>query len=533
VAHQVFVSHATEDLDTASRVCKVLEAVGISCWLANRDVEAGTDYAAAILEAIRTSRLVLLIFSTHSNASPYVLREIERAIAYDRPVLSLRLDHVVPNASMEYYLNLWQWLDVPKGVEKQRQEIVTAVQEQLEGADARANGSEKAPATGTGARAAPTRRRRRTVLGIAIAAVLVVAIAAGIGTWAMMHHSGTQASSSLSPSTTDPGTSSTSVLALAHNSWTELSPTGTLPTPRGYLPAAWDPSSGRLVIFGGRTSNSDSDVLDDTWAYSPSANTWTNLNPSGTLPSARSAAAMVYDPATQNLIMFGGETPGGPLNDTWAYDPTANTWTDLSPSGKLPYARFGHSMVYDPQAHRFIMFGGIRLEGVGEVCLGDTWAYDPAANSWTNLFPPGPPSRAFQSIVYDPAAHRMIMFGGWIGGSNLNDTWAYDPIANTWTELSPSGKQPYARNAHAAVYEPSNGLVIIFGGVLSGSTTFLNDTWAYDPAANTWTNLTPSGTLPTQRHDQAMVYDPSGDRMITFGGFASGSSLNDTWVYTP
>ena len=136
-------------------------------------------------------------------------------------------------------------------------------------------------------------------------------------------------------------------------------------------------------------------------------------------------------------------------------------------------------------------------------------------------------------MVYDPSTHRMIMFGGWIDGTNLNDTWAYDLIANTWTELSPLGTQPYARNAHAAVYAPSNGLVIMFGGVLSGHATFLNDTWAYDPSANTWTKLAPSGTLPSERHDQAMVYDPSGNRMIMFGGVTSSSRLNDTWVYTP
>ncbi len=75
------MSHATEDLDTASRVCKVLEADGIDCWLANRDVEAGTDYAAAILDAIKDSQLVLLIFSRHANASPYMLGEMKRAIA--------------------------------------------------------------------------------------------------------------------------------------------------------------------------------------------------------------------------------------------------------------------------------------------------------------------------------------------------------------------------------------------------------------------------------------------------------------------
>ncbi len=96
MAHQVFLSHATEDRETASSVCAALEAEGIRCWIAPRDVKAGTDYAAAILDAIRTSDLVLLVFSAFADSSPYVLREIERAVAYKRPVLALRIDDSFP-----------------------------------------------------------------------------------------------------------------------------------------------------------------------------------------------------------------------------------------------------------------------------------------------------------------------------------------------------------------------------------------------------------------------------------------------------
>ena len=70
MAHQVFLSHATEDRDIATQVCAALEADGISCWIAPRDVKAGTDYAAAILDAIRTSDLVLLVFSASPIAHP-------------------------------------------------------------------------------------------------------------------------------------------------------------------------------------------------------------------------------------------------------------------------------------------------------------------------------------------------------------------------------------------------------------------------------------------------------------------------------
>jgi len=52
---------------------------------------------------------------------------------------------------------------------------------------------------------------------------------------------------------------------------------------------------------------------------------------------------MTYDPGTQRMIMFGGAltpkdvgSPGQPLGDIWAYDPGANTWTELKSSGTLP-----------------------------------------------------------------------------------------------------------------------------------------------------------------------------------------------------
>ncbi len=135
LAHRVFLSHATEDRETALQVCAALEAEGIDCWIAPRNVEAGTDYAAAILEGIRTSELVLLIFSTHANASPYVLREVERAVAYGRPVLALRVDETTPSSSIEYYVHRGgRWM--PHRVETKQDEIVAAVREAI-GAPAR------------------------------------------------------------------------------------------------------------------------------------------------------------------------------------------------------------------------------------------------------------------------------------------------------------------------------------------------------------------------------------------------------------
>jgi hypothetical protein len=97
MAHQVFVSYATEDADTIYRVCTLLETEGIQCWIAPRR-RAGTDYAAAIMNSIRPQLVVLS--STHSNAS-LCLREIDRAVATSGRCC--HVDDTIPNTSIEYY----------------------------------------------------------------------------------------------------------------------------------------------------------------------------------------------------------------------------------------------------------------------------------------------------------------------------------------------------------------------------------------------------------------------------------------------
>ncbi len=143
------------------------------------------------------------------------------------------------------------------------------------------------------------------------------------------------------------------------------------------------------------------------------------------------------------ILVIGGDT----TNTT-----APGAWTDMKPAGDAPPSRNGHSMVYDSGSGKVILFGGRN----GLVDLNDTWGYDPTANKWTNLSPAGdvPPGRMGHSMVYDPTSGNVILFGG-LGDNISNDTWAYDPTANTWTNLQPRGDVPPARYGHAMVYEPS------------------------------------------------------------------------------
>jgi TIR domain len=111
MAHDVFVSHSAKDKTTADAVCAALEAKGFRCWIAPRDILPGREWGASIVEAIKSSRVMVLIFSGHANQSPQINREVERAVNWRIPIIPMRIEDVVPTEALEYFLSSPHWLD--------------------------------------------------------------------------------------------------------------------------------------------------------------------------------------------------------------------------------------------------------------------------------------------------------------------------------------------------------------------------------------------------------------------------------------
>jgi hypothetical protein len=107
----VFVSYAQADRERAFEIAERLESCGISVWIAPRDVLPSADWAAEIIDAIATTRLMVLVFSASSNGSQQVLREVERAVHRHRPILPFRIEDVLPTKGMEYFLSTQHWFD--------------------------------------------------------------------------------------------------------------------------------------------------------------------------------------------------------------------------------------------------------------------------------------------------------------------------------------------------------------------------------------------------------------------------------------
>ena len=111
MAHDVFISHSSNNRTVANAVCAALESIGVRCWIAPRDVLPGRSYSGEITRAIQQSRAFVLIFSEHSNNSEQVLREVQLAANSRLHIVQFRIDAVVPSDDLEYYLSGPHWLD--------------------------------------------------------------------------------------------------------------------------------------------------------------------------------------------------------------------------------------------------------------------------------------------------------------------------------------------------------------------------------------------------------------------------------------
>jgi hypothetical protein len=127
-----FISYANQDRASAELLLSALEARGVKCWIAPRDIPPGGSYAGAILSAIENSGCFVLVYSNNTNASVHVVREVERALKFQRNTIPIRLDDSAPSQSLEYLLATVHWLSVTSrpieaAVDKAADQIASAV----------------------------------------------------------------------------------------------------------------------------------------------------------------------------------------------------------------------------------------------------------------------------------------------------------------------------------------------------------------------------------------------------------------------
>lgn len=310
------------------------------------------------------------------------------------------------------------------------------------------------------------------------------------------------------------------------NTWRDIGPTNIPPARFNAAMAATD--DGRVLLFGGRTAGGMR--VSDTWLLDVEAGEWTELAPPEA-PSARDASAMAWV-GNDAIVLFGGnETsgPGGsvtPLADTWIFDLAAGTWTELTPPAS-PSARFQHAMV--TLSDGIAVLQGGRSEFMMEVA--DTWQFDGATQAWTDLAPTmGPGTRSAFGLASSGDGMVVMVGGSTDSTTYVDETWVYDAAANAWTMGAAAGLGTQFNNAAAWL---DGETFVAYSGKPDCCSNPVPGTWAYDADADTWTDLAPA-IEPAARFSHRMV-SVGGNKAIMFGGLLVnadfGSASAATWEY--
>ena len=308
------------------------------------------------------------------------------------------------------------------------------------------------------------------------------------------------------------------------HSWTEMTPAGDNPSARFSHAMAYDSARGKVVLFGGRVNFTE--PAGDTWEWNGCQ--WMEVTPAGDNPVPRNASALAYDSARSKMVLFGGYDSQSSLRDTWEWD--GSQWVEVTPASTQdsPWYRFSHAMAYDSRRQRVVIFGGTQFQSNSE-----TWEWN--GTIWEERVPANehPPALSYHQMVYDSARGEMVIFGGtWIDEflqpQKLQGPWLWD--GEDWKDATPTGEEPCARCAHAMAPAGREGGVILFGGY--GALIRRSDTWLFD--GYRWINVTPeaSDPNPAARDGHSMAYDRGRDRVVLFGGQGT-SFLQDTWEWDP
>ncbi len=148
----VFISYKSNDPQlgnndetVAKELCAALEAAGISCWIAPRDIEPGVRYGRAIMEAINSCKVMVVVFSKHANTSEHIANEVDAIFARKVDIIPFNIDGSQPGLELNYYLRRMQWIDASGDYCKKIPELITALRHKLGKRDSIPSSSEKEP----------------------------------------------------------------------------------------------------------------------------------------------------------------------------------------------------------------------------------------------------------------------------------------------------------------------------------------------------------------------------------------------------
>ncbi|MEW5303909.1 MAG: hypothetical protein WDW36_006556 [Sanguina aurantia] len=337
--------------------------------------------------------------------------------------------------------------------------------------------------------------------------------------------------------------------------WVQLSSpsdTPTAPSARTDAGLAHDATHNRLILFGGHANGA---VLDDTWAFSLTTRSWTQLLPSISPPGrhtfswathippnmvtpSTAASSPAASTSAGGMVISSGEGAGmAILSDSWYFSFDDDSWTLLPTPGDSPSARYGSGSGILPGTSIFYLSHG--FDKVKR--WSDTWAYDLSVQRWHKIHgfvnsydPNGPHPRCLVASTV-AGTGELVIYGGCMQGGETGS----NGDGSSWTQVDtcPTGRV-FGQMAVLPPDDPSSSrsLVLLYGGgqvtpqTISTSLTADNELDILDASTGHWTRINAEGSPPAYRVGPSLVADLSGatTHIYMFGG----GLTNDVWMIT-
>jgi hypothetical protein len=127
VTAPIFISYSSIDQKIAETICDALQSRGYPCWIACRDVGPGENFQEAIVKAIRSAKLMILVFTSNANNSDEIKKEVVLAGRHRVTVVPVRVEDVLPNDALAYEFATRQWIDLFKDWERNIEQLTLQI----------------------------------------------------------------------------------------------------------------------------------------------------------------------------------------------------------------------------------------------------------------------------------------------------------------------------------------------------------------------------------------------------------------------
>lgn len=286
---------------------------------------------------------------------------------------------------------------------------------------------------------------------------------------------------------------------------------------------------GNMILkFGG--ANNKNLKLNNVYSFDIDAMVWSRRTGLGQLPIGRVGhGAAAIGANLSRLLIFGGTSRNGRLNDVHTFNVESNVWSPVTCSGMYPTPRARHGMA--ALGDSTFIFGG--REGYHYLYanyFNDLHCLNSTRSEWIKIAPRGnvPPVRS--GCAMQVLSDRLLfVHGGYDEKNYFSDTWIFDIVSESWQRLPYVDEtlQPSPRESHASA-RIGNGVLICTGESESGG--YLPDSYLFDVDRLRWIGVpTISGHSPGARSGAAMV-NMDNSKLLFTGGTNGFSASSDSFV---